>query len=45
MLLAYHIIVTDVQEITSSTNFEQLENLTMQSQEEKRQVIRRDYLL
>lgn len=45
MLLAYPVVVADVQEITSSTNLEQLEKLTMQTQEEKREVIRRGYLL
>lgn len=45
MLLAYHVMVTDAQEIISATSVEQLENLTMQSQEEKSQVIRRDHLL
>lgn len=45
MVLAYPDVVTDVQEITSSTNFEQLEKLTMQSKKKKREVIRRGYLL
>lgn len=43
MLLAYPIVITDVQEIIPPTNVEQLEKLTMQSQEEKSQVIRRDH--